>query len=155
MIDAQSVETSANVAEASQGIDAGKKVKGRKGHLATDTLGLVLAVIVAAASVRDSTGGKRLIDEPAASNPSVTKVWADEGYQNSVFQREAARGVDGAVVKRLTTKGFQSRAKRWVVECTFGWLMQHRRPGPCRTPPDRGSHRLTGGPVGLKELGMH
>ncbi|CAL9405252.1 hypothetical protein SUDANB1_01539 [Streptomyces sp. enrichment culture] len=96
------MKTSANVAEASQGIDAGKRIKGRKRHVATDTLGLVLAVIVTAASVPDSTGGKRLIDELAPSHPSVTKVWADGGYQNSVFQSGAARGVDVEVVKRPT-----------------------------------------------------
>ncbi|WP_369229348.1 IS5 family transposase [Streptomyces sp. R21] len=127
VIDAQSVKTSANVAEASQGIDAGKKIKGRKRHVATDTLGLVLAVIVTAASVHDSTGGKRLLDELAASHPNVTKVWADGGYQNSVFQHGAARGIDVEVVKRPTAKGFQPQAKRWVIERTFGWLMQHRR----------------------------
>ncbi len=54
-VDAQSVKTSANVAESSQGIDAGKKIKGRKRHLITDTLGLVLAVLVTAANVHDTT----------------------------------------------------------------------------------------------------
>lgn len=127
VIDAQSVKTSANVAEASQGIDAGKKIKGRKRHVATDTLGLVLAVIVTAASVHDSTGGKRLLDELAASHPSVTKVWADGGYQTSVLQHGAVKGIDVEVVKRPTTKGFQPQPKRWVIERTFGWLMQHRR----------------------------
>lgn len=103
VLDAQSVKTSANVAEGSQGIDAGKKIKGRERHVATDTLGLVLAVIVTAASVHDSTGGKRLLDELAVSHPSVTKVWADGGYQSSVFQHGAAKGIDVEVVKRPTT----------------------------------------------------
>jgi transposase len=58
IIDAQSVKTSCNVAESSQGIDAGKKIKGRKRHLATDTLGLVIAVLVTAASVQDSAGNE-------------------------------------------------------------------------------------------------
>ncbi|MFI5997728.1 transposase, partial [Streptomyces sp. NPDC051362] len=101
--------------------------KGRKRHVATDTLGLVLAVIVTAASVHDSTGGKRLLDELATSHPSVTKVWADGGYQNSVFQHGASRGIDVEVVKRSTAKGFQPQKKRWVIERTFGWLMQNRR----------------------------
>lgn len=107
VINAQSVKTSANVA--------------------TDTLGLVLAVIVTAASVHDSTGGKRLLDELATSHPSVTKVWADGRYQNSVFQHGASRGIDVEVVKRSTVKGFQPQKKRWVIERTFGWLMQNRR----------------------------
>jgi transposase len=76
VVDAQSVKTSANVAETSQGIDAGKKIKGRQRHLITDTLGLVLAVLVTAANVHDTTGGKLLLDDLAAAHPSVSKVWA-------------------------------------------------------------------------------
>lgn len=71
------MKTSANVAENSQGIDAGKKIKGRKRHVITDTLGLVLAVLVTAANVHDTTGGKLLLDQLAAAHPGVTKVWAD------------------------------------------------------------------------------
>ncbi|MEU2956258.1 IS5 family transposase [Streptomyces xanthochromogenes] len=127
VVDAQSVKTSANVAETSQGIDAGKKIKGRKRHLITDTLGLVLAVIVTAASVHDSAGGKRLLDELAVTHPSVTKVWADGGYQTAVFQHGAGLGIDVEVVKRPSSKGFHPLPKRWVIERTFGWLMQHRR----------------------------
>ncbi|MFE5028709.1 hypothetical protein ACFRAO_36805 [Streptomyces sp. NPDC056656] len=47
--------------------------------LITDTLGLVVAVIVTAASAHDSTGGKRPLDEPTLAHPSVTNVWADGG----------------------------------------------------------------------------
>ncbi len=90
MIDAQSVKTSANVAESSQGIDAGKKIKGGKRHLITDTLGLVLAVLVSAANVHDTIGGKHLLDDLAAHHPSVTNVWADGGYQSSMFNHGPA-----------------------------------------------------------------
>ncbi|UUU44104.1 transposase [Streptomyces sp. NBC_00162] len=76
-MDAQSVQASGNVPESSQGIDAAKKIKGRKHHLVTDTLGLVLAVIVTAASVHDSASGKELLQHLAASHPGVTKVWAE------------------------------------------------------------------------------
>ncbi|WP_280885318.1 IS5 family transposase [Streptomyces sp. LBL] len=127
VVDAQSVKTSANVAETSQGIDAGKKIKGRKRHLITDTLGLVLAVLVTAANVHDTTGGKLLLDDLAAAHPSVTKVWADGGYQNSIFNHGARLGIDVQVVQRPRTKGFEPLPKRWVIERTFGWLMQHRR----------------------------
>ncbi|MFD3518345.1 IS5 family transposase [Streptomyces sp. NPDC058657] len=68
VIDAQSVKTSANVAEARQGIDAGKKITGCKRHVATDTLGLVLAVTVTAASVHDATAGNAY----SASSPRRT-----------------------------------------------------------------------------------
>jgi transposase len=93
----------------------------------TDTLGLVLAVIVTAASVHDSVGGVRLLDELATAHPSVRKVWADGGYQTSVFQHGAEVGIDVEVVQRPTARGFQPLPTRWVIERTFGWLMQHRR----------------------------
>ncbi|WP_211304942.1 transposase [Streptomyces albireticuli] len=57
------MKTSANMPETSQGIDADKKTKGRKRHLITDTLGLVLAVLFTAANVHDTTGGKLLLDD--------------------------------------------------------------------------------------------
>lgn len=127
MVDAQSVKTSANVAETSQGIDVGKKIKGRKRHLVTDTLGLVLAVLITAANVHDTTGGKLLLDDVAANYPGVTKAWAADGYQNSIFNHGALLGIDVEVVQRPRAKGFEPLPKRWVIERTFGWLMQHRR----------------------------
>jgi hypothetical protein len=86
VLDAQSVKTSCNVRESEQGIDAGKKIKGRKRHIATDTLGLLLAVVVTAASVSDSAAGKGLLCTLAAEHPRVSKVWVDGGYQNSVLR---------------------------------------------------------------------
>lgn len=126
VVDAQSVKTSANVAETSQGIDAGRKIKGRKRHLITDTLGLVLAVLVTAANVHDTTGGKLLLDNLAAAHPSVTKVWDDGGYQNSIFNHGARLAIDVEVVQRPRPKGFEPLPKRWVIERTFGWLSKGR-----------------------------
>ncbi|MFD3628627.1 transposase [Streptomyces sp. NPDC058698] len=108
----------------SQGIDAGKKIKRRR-HLITDTLGLVLAVLITAANVHDTTGGKLLLDDVAANHPSVSKVWADGGYQSSNFNHGAPLGIDVEGVQRPRAKGFESLPKRWVIERTFGWLMQH------------------------------
>ncbi|MEV6002851.1 IS5 family transposase [Streptomyces griseomycini] len=127
VIDAQSVKTSANVAGTSQGIGTGKKSKGRKRHVTTDTLGLVPAVLVTAANVHDTTGGKLPLDEPAAAHPGVTGVWADGGYQDRIFNHGTRLGVDAEVVQRPRAKGFEPLPKRRVIERTFGWLMQHRR----------------------------
>ncbi|WP_234323913.1 transposase [Streptomyces sp. NRRL S-481] len=99
----------------------------RKRHLITDTLGLVLAVLVTAASVHDTAGGKLLLDDLAAAHPSVSKVWADGGYQKSIFNHGARLGIDVEVVQRPRAKGFEPLPKRWVIERSFGWLMQHRR----------------------------
>lgn len=128
LADAQSVKTSANVPESSQGIDAGKLVKGRKRHIVTDTLGLLLIVMVTAASVQDTTGGRELMYKLAERYNSVLKAWVDSGYKKSVVEAGAARGIDVEVVsKQPGQKGFQPLPKRWAVERTFGWLMLHRR----------------------------
>jgi transposase len=128
LMDAQSVKTSSNVPESSQGIDAGKKIKGRKRHIATDTLGLLLVVLVTAASVQDTPGGRAVVAELAARHPSVTRAWVDAGYQRSVAEAGAAHGIDVEVVsKDPGHKGFRPLPKRWAVERTYGWLMLHRR----------------------------
>ncbi|MEV0702375.1 IS5 family transposase [Saccharopolyspora sp. NPDC050389] len=124
--DSQSVKTSCNVSESSQGIDAGKKIKGRKRHIATDVLGL-LVVIVTAASVQDSVGGQEVLDQLAASHPGVSMAWVDGGYNGTVVRHGAQQGVQAEVVKRPTAKGFHVLPRRWVVERTLGWLMPHRR----------------------------
>ncbi len=79
VIDAQSVKTSTSVPAAGQGIDAGKKIVGRKRSIVTDTLGLLLAVLVTAASVQDSVAGTALLDQVAADHPGIRKVWVDGG----------------------------------------------------------------------------
>ncbi|MCE7001327.1 IS5 family transposase [Kibdelosporangium philippinense] len=127
IIDSQSVKTSCNVSESSQGIDAGKKIKGRKRHIATDVLGLLLAVIVTAASVQDSAGGQQVLDHLAAAHPTVSAAWVDGGYNNTVIRHGAQRGIRVEVVKRPSAKGFHVLPRRWVVERSLGWLMQHRR----------------------------
>ncbi|MFC7761544.1 IS5 family transposase [Catellatospora bangladeshensis] len=127
ILDAQSVKTSGNVAESAQGIDAGKKIKGRKRHVAVDTLGLLLVVLITAASVHDTAGGRDLVDALARSYPTVVKAWVDRGYQRSVIERGMAHEIDVEVVVRdPAVKGF-SPTVRWPVERTFGWLMLHRR----------------------------
>lgn len=127
VIDAQSVKTSCNVGGSSQGIDAGKKIKGCKRHIATDVVGLLLVVVVTAASVQDSAGGKQVVDHLAAAHPDVPATWVDGGYNNTVIRHGAQRGIRVEVVKRSAVKGFHVLARRWVVERTLGWLMQHRR----------------------------
>lgn len=127
IIDSQSVKTSCNVGESSQGIDAGKKIKGRKRHIATDVLGLLLVVIVTAASVQDSAGGQQVLDHLAAAHPSVSLTWVDGGYNTTVIRHGAQRGIRVEVVKRPTVKGFHVVPRRWVVERSLGWLMQYRR----------------------------
>ncbi len=102
--------------------------KGRKRHIATDTLGLLLVLLVTAASVQDTTGGRDVVDQLAARHPGVVKAWADSGYKRSVIETGAAHGIDVQVVsKDPGQKGFAPLPRRWAVERTFGWWMLHRR----------------------------
>ncbi len=75
----------------------------------------------------DSAAGKGLLSTLATEHPTVSKVWVDGGYQNSVLRHGAGLGINVEVVPRRAEKGFHVLARRWVVERTFGWLMQHRR----------------------------
>ncbi|MEU7584663.1 IS5 family transposase [Streptomyces sp. NPDC041068] len=128
VIDAQSVKTSTSVPTASQGIDAGKKIVGRKRSILTDTLGLLLAVLVTAAGVQDSTAGRVLLDQAAVDHPGLRKVWVDGGYRKHFIDHAATLGIDLEIVQRAPgVRGFTPIPKRWAVERTYGWLMLHRR----------------------------
>jgi len=128
ILDAQSIRTSGNVPESSQGTGAGKKIKGRKRHIATGTLGLLLVLLVTAASVQDTTGGRDVVSELAARHPGVVKARAGSGYKRSVIETGAAHGTGVQVVsKDPGQKGFAPLPRRWAVERTFGWWMLHRR----------------------------
>jgi transposase len=128
IIDTQSVKTSGSVPAAGQGTDAGKKIVGRKRGIATDTLGLLLAVIVVAASVTENAAGIQLLSQAKGAHPRITRAWADEGFKNQVIEHGADLGINVEVVPRKAgVKGFHVVKRLWVVERTFGWLMMHRR----------------------------
>src|SRR5215217_3096282 len=80
VIDSASVRGADTVPARSRGYDAGKKVNGRKRHLAVDTGGLLLVVLVTAASVQDRDGGVRVLDRAKTAMPSLALVWADAAY---------------------------------------------------------------------------
>jgi transposase len=131
VLDAQSVKSSEG--GQARGVDMGKKVTGRKRHLVTDTLGLILDAVVTAASVQDRPGGKKVLAQAAAAVPSVALVWADGGYANQIddgLVHWAAQelGLVLQIVRRADgAKGFQVLPRRWVIERTFGWLVRNRR----------------------------
>ncbi len=128
IIDTQSVKTSTNAPLPTQGIDAGKKIVGRKRGIITDTLGLLLAVIVTAASTSDNTIGINLLNQAKATHPALAKTWVDAGFKNKVIEHGATLGIDVEVVtKDPQVKGFSVVKRRWVVERSLGWIMLHRR----------------------------
>ena len=129
IVDSQSVRGAETVARSCRGFDAGKKVNGRKRHIAVDTGGLLLAVLVTAASVQDRHAARLLLPGLRTCFPTVARVWVDGGY--------AGRLVDWATTTlRLTVEvvsklagqvGFQPLPRRWVVERTFSWINRCRR----------------------------
>jgi transposase len=127
-LDTQSIRAANHVPAATTGKDAGKKVSGRKRGLAVDALGLIIAVVVTAASVTDNVIGIRLLDKIAADAPTVAMAWVDAGFKKDVAVHGAAVGVDIQVVKRSDDlPGFVPVHKRWIVEQVNGTLMLHRR----------------------------
>lgn len=121
MIDAQSVKTSTSVPASSQGIDAGKKIAGRKRSIVIDMIGLLLAVLVTAASVQDSVAGTQLLDQLAADHPGIREVWVDGGYRQHLVEHAAGLAIDMEITARPPrTRGFTPVPKRWAVERTYG-----------------------------------
>jgi transposase len=128
VLDTQSIRAANHVPAATTGKDAGKKVAGRKRGLAVDALGLIIAVVVMAASVTDNVIGVHLLDKVVEHTPTVTRAWVDAGFKHELAIHGAVLGIDVEVVKRCDVKpGFVPIAKRWVVEQTNGTMMLHRR----------------------------
>lgn len=129
-VDSQSVKAAAGVSD-EVGTDGGKKVRGRKRHTLTDTLGLLLCVVVTAANVSDGRAAPRVLDQLSLPDrASVRVVFADGRYHDAVCEEWFVRqgGMRLEVVSRpVGVKGFVPIRKRWVVERTYGWLMLHRR----------------------------
>ncbi|MDG4757255.1 IS5 family transposase [Micromonospora sp. WMMD710] len=128
VLDTQSIRAANHVPAATTGKDAAKKVPGRKRGLAVDTLGLIIAVVVTAASATDNAIGIHLLDKVVEHTPTVTRAWVDAGFKQDFALHGAVLGVDVEVVKRADTRpGFVPIRKRWIVEQTHGTLMLHRR----------------------------
>ena len=129
IIDSQSVKGSEMIGRARRGYDAGKKINGTKRHLAVDTIGLLLTVLVTAACVQDRDAARPLLWNLRKAFPSVKRAWADGGYAGKLVTWARTRlRLTLAIVRRpddLHT--FQVLPRRWVVERTLSWITRHRR----------------------------
>lgn len=127
IIDAQSVKTTL-VAGQSRGFDAAKKVKGRKRHIAVDTLGLLLAVVIQSASTQDRNGADELISWLKYNWCRIKIIFADAGYSGRLVERiKKIFSIKVQIVKKNATEKFAVLPKRWIVERTFAWLDTNRR----------------------------
>ena len=129
IIDSQSVRGADTVPGTTRGYDAGKKVNGRKRHIAVDTGGLLLAVVVTIAGIQDRDAAHRLLTQLRGRFSTVSLVWADGGYAGRlVIWARKVLALTVEVVKRTDdVKGFAVLPRRWVVERTFAWISKFRR----------------------------
>jgi putative transposase len=127
IMDSQSIKTMMSGEE--RGFDGGKQIKGRKRHAMVDTLGLLLVVLVTAASVQDSDAGQELVIDVKEKTDRLKKIFADQGYKDWLVDWIATwqAFVLELVRKPPEQQGFQVHAKRWIVERFFAWLGNFRR----------------------------
>ena len=126
IIDSQSVKIVATLG--SSGFDGAKKVNGRKRHIVTDTLGLLLTVVVHEASIPDRVAARDVLQKVRRLLSSVTVVFADQGYTGTLIEyAKISLSLTLEIVKRTQHRIFHILPKRWVVERTFGWFGFYRR----------------------------
>lgn len=144
IVDSQSVKCREGGEQ--RGYDGGKKIAGRKRHVAVDTEGFVWNLEVHSSSVQDRDGIDLLLpDNITTALPRLARILVDAGYQGRAEQRTTARtGVPVEVIRRRgdTTngewsskdapspaykEGFRVLPKRWIVERSFAWCNRRRR----------------------------
>jgi len=127
VIDSQSVKAPAPGAQ--RGYDAGKKIVGRKRHIAVDTDGRLLMVNLTPADISDSAGAEAVLEALRKRYPWIKHLFADGAYDRLKLMDKAAflEFVIEVIKRSDGQKGFQALPRRWVVERTFGWMTRWRR----------------------------
>src|SRR5581483_7592915 len=129
ILDSRTLQSSPESGERA-GYDGDKRRRGSKVHLAVDTLGHLLALVVTPANAQDRAQVAELAEQvQAATGEHVEVAFVDQGYTGDQPAQDAAQhGIRLEVVKLPDTKrGFVLLPKRWVVERSNAWLARFRR----------------------------
>lgn len=126
VLDSQSVKAPA---AKERGFDGGKKITGRKRHVAVDTDGRLLMINLTTADISDSAGAQMILDASRKRWPWLKHLFADGAYDRGQLMDKAAflDFVIEIVRKMEGQQGFEVLPRRWVVERTFGWMIRWRR----------------------------
>ena len=129
IIDSKSVKTSHHADCQVKGFDGNKKVKGRKLHIVTDTMGLLLCVFVHAANIYDGNAAMSVIEKLRYKFPRLVKILADGSYREELIDK--VKSVFSWILEIVLRKDNEPKFKvlpmRWIVERAFSWFEKYRR----------------------------
>ena len=123
VIDSQSGKTTESGGV--QGYDTGKKIKGRKHRILTDTCGYLVHAAIHSADIQDRDGAPLVLAAIINRFPWLRRVFADDGYAGPHLRKmlkKIGKWSLEIISRSDTAKGFEVLPRCWVVERTFAWL---------------------------------